>query len=149
VTLDELARDLRENERVTALQGQTLGIVVEDLKKHADKETLEKLDDLTRNRLVPDVAALQARMDSASPLDKVLGFLERLTGRPGFRFTLVILLVLGSGVLLNSCSDRMLDIAEKMLTAQERTQEATQETATTLEEMAEPPPVADPENGPE
>lgn len=140
MTIDDLDARLRENERITALQGQTLGIIVEDVKKHADKETLDKLDDLTRNRLVPDVAALQARMDNASVLDKLLGFMERLTGRPGFRFTLVVLLVLAAGVLVHSCSDRMLDIADRMLTSQQGTEAATRSTARTLEEITEPEP---------
>ena len=55
---------LRENERVTALQGQTLSILAADAKLHASAEVVAALEDLTRNGLVPDVAVLKAQMNN-------------------------------------------------------------------------------------
>lgn len=131
----DLDARLRENERVTALQGQTLGILVEDAKQHASKETVQALDDLTRNQLVPDVAVLKARMDTAPRdwLDRVLGFVERAMDRRGFRFAAGTLLVFGCGLLLYSCSDRILDIGDRLVRSQQGTEEATTSTAESLE----------------
>lgn len=60
--LDAFETRLRESERVAALQGQTVGILVDDAKKHASKETVDRLDDLTRNSLVPRLAVVESHM---------------------------------------------------------------------------------------
>lgn len=111
---DSLDARLRENERVTALQGQTLKILVEDTKKHADKETLDKLDDLTRNQIVPDVAVLKSKADgntAAGSLGGLTGFFrEAKDGKPlnlaiiflGLPFTLFMLAFLVAAALGNA-----------------------------------------------
>lgn len=130
---------LRDNERVTALQGKSLDIVIEDLKKRADRETVEKLDQITRDQLVPDVAVLKAKMDTlpTTALDRVLSWAERLTGRRGFRFTLACGLLFGAGWLLDSCSDRLLDIAEATLAVERRGTTADSTAAVALEDLAD------------
>jgi hypothetical protein len=135
--LKDMEGRARENERVTALQGQTLSIVVEDTKKHADKETLDKLDDLTRNQILPDVAVLknQAEQRPDGWLDTVLGFVERTMNHRGFRYAAAVLLVFGAGLLLHSCSDRLLDLGERLLDSQEETEDATEATAADIGEM--------------
>lgn len=136
---DALDARLRENERVTALQGQTLSILVDDAKKHASKEVVEKLEDLTRNQLVPKVAVLESRMDNQphTPTENVLAFLERMTGRPGFRFTLVVALLFGLGVFLYAVRAEVMPLLRDLLAVQEQTESNTAESARVLAGIAD------------
>lgn len=60
--IGELERRLQTNSETTASLAAVQLLLVEDVKKHAPRDVVEKLDDLTRNQIVPDVAALKAVM---------------------------------------------------------------------------------------
>ena len=59
--LDALDARLRETERNAALQGQTLNILREDALKHADRETVEKLQ-AVQSVHGEDLAVLKSKM---------------------------------------------------------------------------------------
>ena len=131
----EIRDELRRNADRTAGLAATVDVLREDAPKYAPQATVDKLAEVQRQH-GERIAAHDAIMtDRDSALDKVLGFMERLTGRPGFRFTLLVGLLLASMVLLYACSDRLLDIGDAIVNAERRQAAATEDL---VDEAAEP-----------
>lgn len=127
---------LRENERVSALQGLTLEILRQNAIQHADKETVGKLQDvqlLHGERL----AVVETRVSDKPDrwYQPILDFAERKMGSKGFKWASAALLIVGGGFLLHGCSDRFFDLFDKLIDAQHETTNATEATVEQLKDI--------------
>ena len=145
--IEALDARLRDVERNAALQGQTLDILREDAYKHADRETVEKLQAVQTTH-GEDIAVLKAMRDQQpdrnplNPIDWMRTGWEMVTttervGR-AVAGLLGLLLVLGLG-FVGYQAFRDGGYVDRWLTATEKNAEANEDGAGALEEIADEP----------